>query len=440
MKKYLIIFFLSFASFFGLWFLVYKLNLNSLQMQSEDIVPSVFTSISLVKENSLYLNNFYEMMTSKYPQPDDSSRTPFYLKKVGTNYLSAFPVLGSVVSLPVYLIYLPFIQKVSWEDIYILSHLSGAFIVSLCVVFFYYLLRQVLKLNEKFTLLITLVYAFGTINLPLVSQGLWQHGVVQLFLILGLIYYFKKNYFLMGFFLGFGILARPTAVIVLVVLGLMILFKKEQLIKKITLVFLGTLIPLLFFLFYNSIFYQDISNQGYASQIFDSWIGNFPESFFGIWFSPSKGILIYSPIIIFSLIAIYKGYKKEDYLKISFWVILIHTLVLSKWKHWYGGYGFGYRMISDITPFLILPLVFIVQNYYQKIKLWFFTVFGISLIIQFSGLIFYDSIWHNAYDRGFKDTSWLWSLENSEAAFNIRRILVKGGLLERACEKCEPGF
>jgi hypothetical protein len=53
-------------------------------------------------------------------------------------------------------------------------------------------------------------------------------------------------------------------------------------------------------------------------------------------------------------------------------------------------------------------------------------------------MIFFDGIWHNAYDKGFEDTSWLWSIRDSELAFNIRRVLVKLGLLERACPQCLP--
>jgi len=440
MKKTLVIFFVSFLVYFFTWFGLYKTEINSLPLQSEDIVPSIFTGISIVKENTIYLNNYYEMMTSKYPQPDNPSNTPFYLKKVGDNYLSAFPILSSIVALPVFYIYLQFTGIVTWEDAYNLSHLSGAFVMSLATVLFYYFLENVLKISRKNSILLTLVFSLATINLPLISQGLWQHGVVQVFSILGLIFFYKRNYFLMSLFLGFGILARPTAVIVLIILGIFMIIKKELSLKSFLYSLLGVIIPASFFVIYNQVYYQDISNQGYAGQLLNSWIGNFPESFFGIWLSPSKGILVYSPVLIFSLIAIYKGYKKEEYLKISFWVILIHTLVLSKWKHWYGGFGYGYRMISDIIPFLVLPLAYLLQNYYEKVKKWFFITLVISLIIQAAGLIFFDSIWHNAYDTGFKNTSWLWSLENSEAAFNLRRVLVKGGFLERACEKCEPGF
>ena len=407
-------------------------------MQSEDIIPTVFTGVSLVENHSIYLNKYYEMMVSKYPQPDDSSLTPYYLKKVGDNYLSAFPIVSAFISLPIFIIYKIFVSQISWSDIFILSHLSGAFIVSLSLVLFYYFLKEILKISQKNSILLTLVYGFGTINFSLVSQGLWQHGAVQLFSILGLIYFYKKNYFLTFLFLGFGVLARPTALVLLFIIGIFIIIKKELVVKNFIYASLGVLVPFLFFLFYNQIFYQDISNQGYSSQLAGSWLGNFPESFFGIWLSPSKGVLVYSPVLIFSLIGLFKGFKKEEIIKISFWIVLIHTLVLSKWKHWYGGFGFGYRMISDVLPFLVIPLFYLLENYYIKVRKWFFVTFGLSIIIQLSGLVFFDSIWHNAYDKGFRNTSWLWSIRDSEAAFNIRRVLVKGGFLDRACEKCEP--
>lgn len=436
MKK--LIFFISFFAYFTSWYLLYSLKINSLPLQSEDILPSVFTGISLVKDKTIYLDNYYSMMIAKYPQPDDAARTPFYLKKIDEHYLSAFPILSSLLTLPIFIIYLLLVPHVTWEDVYLLSHLSGAFILSLCCVLLYYFCQKILKISNRTSILVLIVYSLATINLPLISQGLWQHGAVQFFMLLGLIFYFQKNYFATFLFLGFGILARPTAAIVILVLGIFMILNKELNLKSFMKSLLGILIPLGFFLLYNKVFYQDVSNQGYSSQIWDSWVGNFPESFIGIWLSPSKGILIYSPVLLFSLIAIYQGFKRSELLKISFWVILLHTLVISKWKHWYGGFGFGYRMISDILPFLVLPLAFLLENYYSKVIKSFVLVLGISVIIQFAGLVFYDSIWHNAYDKGFRDTSWLWSLENSEAAFNIRRVLVKGGLLERACDVCEP--
>ena len=302
----------------------------------------------------------------------------------------------------------------------------------------FYLFNKVLNSSIKNSLILVLIYALATINLPLISQALWQHGAVQFFLILSIIFFLKERLFLTYLFLGFAILSRPTAAIILLILSIFLILYKKVNLKNIIYSGLGILIPLLFFLTYNFIYYQDISNQGYSSQLGNSWLGNFPESFFGIWLSPSKGLLVYSPIFIFSLIGIWKGFKQNQLIKISFWVILIHTLVLSKWKHWYGGFGYGYRMISDVIPFFIFPLWYLIENFREKVIKGIILTTFVSIVIQFSGLIFFDSIWHNAYDRGFKDTSWLWSFRDSEAAFNYRRVLVKAGLLDKACEKCLP--
>jgi hypothetical protein len=438
MKDLLKVFLFSFLFFFLSWLILYKLNVNSLPLQSEDAIPSIFTGISIVKEGTLNLDSYYQMMVSKYPQPDDSNLTPFYLRKVNNHYLSAFPIMNTILSLPIFLVYVPFITTISWDDVYLLSHLSGSFILSISCAALFYLFSRVLKSSSRISYIVTAVYALATINLPLISQALWQHGAVQFFSILALIFFLRERYLLTFMFLGFGILSRPTAGIVFAVLFLFLYFSKKLNIKVAVSTAIGILIPILFFFSYNFIYYTDLSNQGYASQLGNSWLGNFPESLIGIWVSPSKGLLIYSPIFIFTLVGIWKGYKKDNLVAISFWIILLHTLVLSKWKHWYGGYGYGYRMISDVIPFFIIPIWFLLENYYEKVKKGVLLTFIVSFIIQVSGLVFFDSIWHNAYDTGFKNTSWLWSLKNSEAAFNTRRVMVKLNLLERACEKCLP--
>ena len=119
-------------------------------------------------------------------------------------------------------------------------------------------------------------------------------------------------------------------------------------------------------------------------------------------------------------------------------IVMLHTFVMGFWKHWYGGYSFGYRMAGDVIPFLVLMLVpFITSTFYSKkvLKNIFIIFVVISVLVQFYGMVFFDSIWHNAYDTGFRNTSWLWSVNNSEAAFNIRRVMVKLKLLDKESAK-----
>lgn len=110
---------------------------------------------------------------------------------------------------------------------------------------------------------------------------------------------------------------------------------------------------------------------------------------------------------------------------------------MGRWKHWYGGWSFGYRMVSDILPFLVILMVpYVKSDFFEKTKKLFYLLFSISVAIQFIGLVFFDGIWHAAYDRGFRDTRWLWSIKDSEMLFYVRRVLVKFGMLQKACDVC----
>jgi len=223
-------------------------------------------------------------------------------------------------------------------------------------------------------------------------------------------------------------------------------FNKEFFIRCLSFV-LGIILPMLFFFWYNKVFYTDLSNQGYVAQAFNSWLSHFPEGFLGIWLSPSKGILVYSPVIIFSLVGLYLSIKDILFSKkvlspnltyLFFGLIVLgHTFIMGFWKHWYGGYGFGYRMAGDVIPFLILLLIpFLVSKYFTMYRKIFYALVVFSILVQVYGLIFFDGIWHAAYDLGYSNTSWLWSLKDSEFMFNLRRVLVKIGLLSQACPKC----
>ena len=464
MKITLKIFFLALLVYFGSWFIVYKLGVNNLSIQSEDTIPSLFLPLSILKEKTLFLDSYYSMMIEKYPQPDDKSYekglTPFYLRKVidrdgEEHYVSAFPLVSGLVALPVYLVPILLNHQLSWESLAILGHLTGAIVMALSGAILYLIVRNNF-LDKRKSLLLTGIYLFGTINFALLSQAIWQHGIVQFFSLLAVYYLldFQRNFkshalYLFGFFSILAVLTRPTALAMFCLLPLMIFFREKRLdfedkFLNFLKIGVGALPGILFFLWYNNKYYFDLSNQGYADQLGNSWLGRFPEGFLGLWMSPSKGILVYSPVFIFIFVSLWiiykrKTFKKDIFYILSLIVVVAHTLVLGKWKHWYGGWSYGYRMASDILPFLIFLLIpFVESKFYEKFKKSFYTLFAISVLFEIHGIIFFDGIWHAAYDDGFVNTKWLWSLKNCELAFNMRRVLVKFGLMYQACPKCSP--
>jgi len=444
-----------FVLFFS-WITVYKTGANNLLIQSEDTLPAIFLPAAIINEKTLYLDSYYNTMIQRYPNPDDKNYTrgltPYYLKKVGNHYLSAFPIITPLVSIPIFFFPLKLGLPITWENMIFLSKLSSMFIVSASGAILYLLLKKHF-LSEKKSLLLTFIYLFATVNFAMISQSMWQHGTLELFSVLGLYFFLnfvngkKPKYydaFLGSLFFGLAILSRPTAALALAFILLLAFVKQKAYRKDIKVylsVFFGLLLNVIFFLWYNGKFYTGIQNQGYFSQLSGSWISPFPVSLIGVWLSPSKGILIYSPIFIFSIVGFYlamkKSWKENTQYLAYFLIVLLHTLIISFWKHWYGGYSFGYRMSSDIIPYLILVMVpFIKSDLYEKYKKIFLATLVFSVLIEVFGLFFFDGIWHAAYDKGYKDTSWLWSIKDSEFAFDMRRILVKFKLLDRACPKC----
>ncbi len=456
-KKFFQIVLISFFAYFLSWLFVYKTNVNKLAIQSEDTLPAMFLPVAIVKEKTLYLDSYYNMMLQRYPHPDDKSQirglTPFYLKKIDDHYASAFPIITGLLSVPVYFLPVKLGVPINWDNIIILSKISSTLIIALSGGFLYLLLRKQFSLDDKKSWILSMVYLFGTVNFAMLSQSLWQHGTLQLFSILGLYFildYLKRPEFrpskavLGGLFYGLAILSRPTAALAFLLILLLVLFKSRNIrpfLKTSIFTMLGLLINVLFFLWYNNKYYVGIQNQGYSSQIFGSWLSPFPISFLGVWFSPSKGILIYSPIFLVSVFGFYiamkKGWKENFQYLIYFLIIFLHTLIISLWKHWYGGYSFGYRMSSDIIPYLIILMVpFMKSSLYDRHRVLFGVLLTFSVFVQIFGIIFFDGIWHAAYDNGFRNTSWLWSIKDSEFVFNIRRIMVKLGRLDRACPEC----
>ena len=497
------------ASFCG-WLVVYKTGVNSLAIQSEDTLPAMFLPVTILKEGTFYVDSYYDMLVKRYPHPDDMSftkgLTPFYLRKIqtgpfwgptrgscvvpegcdySTHYISAFPVVAGLLSLPVYAIPVVAGLPITWNNLILLSHLSASLILALSGGFFYMLAKMLLgkycilgdKLsqgsvgttwsNEKSATVLTGIYLFGTVNFAMISQALWQHGVVQLFTILALLFLVKtlpdksvtgtgvtnhsRNYvnlFISGIFLGLAVLSRPTAGILIPYFIILAIFLVNSALMnvpisvrnilsvvKTKLVLLAGLLPALaFFVWYNAVYFGSIANQGYSDQLGVNWLTPFPWGFLGLWLSPSKGLLVYSPVFIFSLIGAVLALRKRGW-KVNFMylvflcIVLTHTLILGAWKHWYGGYSFGYRMASDVIPFLVLLLIpYLKSSLFAKTKKLVFGAIILSVLVELMGLAFFDGIWHGTYDKGFWHQGWLWSIKDSEAVFNIHRLLVKLGL------------
>ena len=434
--RFFALFVFVFSVYFFGWLFLYRIGVNELLIQSADSVPATYLPVSILKEGNFNLNEYYDYFRKKWPDGDDKKAKPYYLAySTKGDIVSYFPTMNAVLALPFYTPLLFRDVAPNSELIPIFGRISASFYAALSAVFVYLISLTITK-DKKKSFLLFFSYAFGTITWGLSSQTLWQHSPSQMLLSLSLYLLIKglndvRFIKYAGFALSLAILVRPTGLIPALFFTLFVFLKyRKELFKFIGL----SLFPLIFQFWYNNEYFGGILKHSYESQQFTNWTGKFPEGFFGLWFSPSKGLLLYSPIFIFSLLGVYfiwsnrTKLEKEVILifKLLSIVILLFTMMMGRWVHWYGGWGFGYRMAVDITPFLILFLIPVLQNpIWNKLKWIYFPLLLWSIIIEASGLVFDFRHWHTLYDNGPIDTGWLWSIKNSEMAYYFRRLLLK---------------
>lgn len=86
--------------------------------------------------------------------------------------------------------------------------------------------------------------------------------------------------------------------------------------------------------------------------------GDFWVALFGNLISPSRGLFIFSPLIL----ALPLIFPKRSDLKAEFrwwWLVAVtwpvtHCIVISRFPHWYGGHCYGPRLMVDVLPGLFI--------------------------------------------------------------------------------------
>jgi hypothetical protein len=208
----------------------------------------------------------------------------------------------------------------------------------------------------------------------------------------------------------------------LAIFGIYVLHKyRDKFLKFISL----AVIPLIFLLWYNYYYFGSPFTSGksflYGKQRL--WKNNFLEGFFGQLISPSGGLFVYSPILIFSLYGIYSSWKER---KLLLWYSTIAILNLlafySNFKIWYGGHSWGPRYLNDVLPCFSLLLVPSIERIdkRKKAKVVFVLLSILSVFVQLEGVLFFNGDWHAKYGITPYDHSFLWSLENTQIVYYLK--------------------
>jgi hypothetical protein len=128
-------------------------------------------------------------------------------------------------------------------------------------------------------------------------------------------------------------------------------------------------------------------------------------------FSFRKGWLIYSPLMILSIVGIYNLFKahKSVFLPIFFITFFYMYLIFSWWNWWYGG-SFGMRPMIDIYPLLLFSVVAFIEGV-NKLKPLFYSLVVIFIFLNLFQtyqyrkiIIHWDSMNYETYTQNFFKT------------------------------------
>ena len=158
--------------------------------------------------------------------------------------------------------------------------------------------------------------------------------------------------------------------------------------------------------------------------------GNAARGLAGLLASPSRGLLVYSPIFLFTVFAIRPAwrYRRKQPLFLALLAgALAVLLVTSKWTIWWGGHTYGYRLLIEMLPALIVLLALAWEDVVRERPAWkaaFLACLAWSVFLQAFGASHQPTGFNQRLDD---DPSVLWSLPESDVARAIRAIRRRAG-------------
>ena len=326
---------------------------------------------------------------------------------------SVFPPGMGVLAMP---FFAPFVLAGARPlDLGLLVH-GGHVVAAILEVLAALLLWSVLRrfAGPRWSCVLVLLYFLGTSVRTVASQALWQHSGVHLAIAAGLWLVMREEgvplarEFAAGVVLGLGAVVRQTTALVAV--GLNGLRPRRFLVMIV-----GAAIGVAPLLAYNDLTFGSPFEQGYGAKPFD---GPPVVGLYGLLFSPSRGLLVYEPYVLFAFVALLRAWRWPGEVATrlrGLSLVWLATLGLyATYAEWWGGRVFGPRFLDDLAPVLFVAIawgtsVALLGSRFAR------AVFGLmalwSLVIFQAAAFVYDKTWDtvpvNVNDDPSKIFDWM---------------------------------
>lgn len=374
---------------------------GNLDLSEFYINPPIITASELAKDKNTLL------VPSQMPS-GDYIKHPFFLTAYEGKLLNAFPLLPGLYNSVVYFslkligveIAIPDTINLSGpgpkihtiEDFIYLEKFSSSLLFAITSILLFKAISKIA--SARTSLLITLLYSFGTTHFSNTSQTLWQHGFVEFLIVASIFLFLSKDILtpaktlLLGVILGSFFFVRPPSILVAGSIGLVFLWRLRYLSTKdkINLLLVsaaGALIPFCSLGLLNYLEYGHIMGGYYLMEksfaltgMPDRFIGDLWEGVGGLLISPGFGLFIFSPIVLLSFLGFFRSRRKIGFLVFpTILSTLVYLYIYGKHFVWWGGVSYATRFLSDLMPFFAILLLPALTISYKRTVLKFLLIF-----------------------------------------------------------------
>ncbi len=390
----------------------------------QDVASTSVLPVRLLEHGDFYLDEYKSFFTANW-------HDPYFVAEVNGRLVSRSPVSAAVLALPFYGIplgtgwlrqsgyaWLPF----AWSAFFP-AKFAAAILTALAVVMFFLCARTLSDRNTALAL--ALLFGFGTSAWSTASQALWQQTPSLLFQLIGI------GFLLRGYrqgaraaapaalFFSAATASRPNDVIPALLFTLFFILQYRSAFWRWI---LWAIPPALFVFTYNSIYNGSPLVFGYQDGILNYVSAPRLEALVGLFLSPSRGLLIYSPFLVLALwgFALAQHRPEKLFYQFSGSIFVLYIINLSMWQNWDGGWGYGTRMLTDALPYAGILMIPAFERLGKLARRGVFVTAIYAAILQAFGLWDYGVRWHwhwanYAYDN--------WNIIENEPLFYLKEYI-----------------
>jgi hypothetical protein len=340
-------------------------NANVREISSQDTIPNRVLPYELIQHGRLDLDRLFQ----EWPAADP---LPFWIQHVGAHYRSSYPLAPALLAIPVYTGPVLLGAGDSWVVLNALSKLASSLLAALSVAFVYLAARKIARreeIDESAALATAAVYAIATPTWAVASQGLWGHAPAQLGLAVTLWALLwpgvpRAGLVLAGLAAGVMVASRPsTGLVAMVIAGFAVLCR-----GRAGLLCAGALGAVLAIVAAHNLAIFGSFQGGYAELhrthaeqhgVASAWGGSIGAGLAGVLVSPSRGLFIYTPVLVFPVVGLVMWLvrRRGGVLACAALAAAVGVGTIAQFSVWWGGHSFGPRLLVDVLPALALGLV-----------------------------------------------------------------------------------